>query len=93
MRHERKAVAIGYTVGEIPKVLAVAHGILVNRLIEIAKENDITIYKDANLAEVLSVINVGSPIPDELFKAAAEVLAYCYETNNEFKRKIDNKIY
>jgi len=90
MQREEKAVAVGYSgKGEAPKILAVARGMLVGRLLEIAEEHDITIYRNSDLAEVLAALEVGSEIPEELFNAVAEVLAYCYAVNERFKEKIE----
>jgi flagellar biosynthesis protein len=81
-------VALEYS-GEIPKILAVARGLFFDRMIQIAREHNITIYKDPDLAEVLSQMPVGVEIPEILFKAVSEVLAYCYRINSDFKKKLD----
>jgi flagellar biosynthesis protein len=89
MKEEKVGVALEYS-GEIPKILAVARGILFDRLIQIAREHNITIYEDSDLAGVLSQLPVGIDIPETLFKAVSEVLAYCYRINSDFKKKLDN---
>jgi Uncharacterized homolog of the cytoplasmic domain of flagellar protein FhlB len=89
MKEEKIGVALEYS-GEIPKILATARGILFDRLIQIAREHNITIYKDSDLAGVLSQLPVGIEIPETLFKAVSEVLAYCYRINSDFKTKMDN---
>jgi flagellar biosynthesis protein len=90
MKDENIGVALEYS-GDIPRILATARGLLFDRLIQIAREHNITIYKDADLAQVLSQLPIGSQIPDDLYKAVAEVLAYCYRTNSEFKAKMENR--
>jgi len=89
MKEEKVGVALEYS-GEIPKILATARGALFDRLIQIAREHNITIYKDSDLAVVLSQLPVGIEIPETLFKAVSEVLAYCYRINSDFKKKLDN---
>jgi flagellar biosynthesis protein len=89
MKEEKVGVALEYS-GEIPKILATARGALFDRLIQIAREHNITIYKDSDLAGVLSQLPVGIEIPETLFKAVSEVLAYCYRINSDFKKKLDN---
>ena len=89
MKEEKVGVALEYS-GEIPKILATARGALFDRLIQIAREHNITIYKDSDLAVVLSQLPVGFEIPETLFKAVSEVLAYCYRINSDFKKKLDN---
>ncbi len=89
MKEDKVGVALEYS-GEIPKILAVARGLFFDRLIQIAREYNITIYQDPDLAEVLSQVPVGIEIPETLFKAVSEVLAYCYRINSDFKKKLDN---
>ncbi len=89
MNKYRKGVALGYSNGDnAPKVIASARGILVEKLLEIAERYNITVYKDADLAEALSVLDTGMEVPEHLFRAVAEVLAYCYRVNSEFRDKM-----
>ncbi len=88
IKDDTVGVALEYS-GEIPKILAVARGLFFDRMIQIAREHNITIYKDPDLAEVLSQMPVGVEIPEILFKAVSEVLAYCYRINSDFKKKLD----
>ena len=87
MNKEKKGVALEYN-GDIPKVTASARGKLLEKLLEIAKSHNITVYHDPDLTEVLYQLPVGSEIPEDLFAAVAGVLAYCYRINNEFKSKV-----
>src|SRR6056297_4001778 len=65
--------------GPVPKIVAQAKGELAKRIIEIALENDITIYKDEKLVEKLLELDYYSEIPPELYKAVAEVIVYVYQ--------------
>ncbi|HON77750.1 MAG TPA: EscU/YscU/HrcU family type III secretion system export apparatus switch protein [Spirochaetota bacterium] len=86
----KKAVALGYDGGDAsPSVLAVARGILAEKLLELAREHGITIVNDPDLAGVLSELNAGDEIPEHLFRAVAEVFGYCYRMNSEFRKKFD----
>ncbi len=86
----KKGIAVGYSPGEpAPEILAVARGLLAERMLVIARENDITIYKDSDLAEVLSNMAPGDCIPESLFSALSEILAYCYRINEKFRDKMD----
>ncbi len=76
----------------IPSVIAKAKGILVKKLLSIAENNNIEIYKDEDLAHALYAINIDSDISPELYKSVVEVLVYCYNINNDLKQKIDSKI-
>ena len=90
MKKDDKAVALGYTGRDVPKILAIARGRLVEKLLDIAEKNNVTIYRDSDLAEVLSTLDIGSEIPENLFQAVAAVLAYCYRVNLKFKEKIES---
>ncbi len=85
---ENKGIAIEYS-GEIPRIIAIARGKLLKKMVEIAEQYNITVYKDQNLAEILSQLEIGSTIPEDLFKAMAEILAYCYKINENFKEKMN----
>ena len=86
-----KSVALKYA-GNAPKIVAKAQGALADKLIDIAKKNNISIFVDSDLAEILFPLKIGSEIPDNLFYAVVKVFAYCYEINNELKQKIDRMI-
>ena len=88
MDHENKGIALKYSV-DIPKILAIAQGELLKHLLKLAEKNNITIYKDPDLTEVLSRFEVGAEIPEVLYKTIAEVLAHCYKVNSDFREKID----
>ncbi len=88
MEIEKKGTALEYSESKgVPEIIAQARGQFVENLLQIARDHDITIYKDADLSEALSVLNIGSEVPEELYIAMTEVLAYCYEVNDRFKRK------
>ena len=82
-----KAVALEYR-KSAPVVLSVARGEFVEKMLKLAGERGITIYRDKDLADVLSVLKPGDEVPEKLFSAVAAVMAYCYNVNMEFKQKI-----
>lgn len=74
---EKTAVAVAYNPGEVaPKILAVGKGEVAERIIEMAKENDVPFYQDNKLAETLSRLQIGDTIPPELYEVVAEILAF-----------------
>lgn len=78
------AVALSYdpSVVEAPRVVASGRGELAERILAVAAANGVTIREDADLAEILSAVDVDSVIPVEAFAAVAEILAYVYRVNN-----------
>ena len=75
------AVALQYKPGEMnaPKVVAKGAGVLAERIKKIAMEHGIEIVEDPPLARALyRNVEVGEEIPESLYKAVAEILAYVY---------------
>ena len=93
MEYIRKAVALGYSgSGESPRVVAKARGELVRALLELAEKHKITVYRDPDLAESLIAMDTGAEINPRLFRAVAEVLAYCYRVNDRFREKLGDQV-
>ena len=84
-----KAVAIEYERGgdSAPRVTASGQGNVAEQILAIAFERGIKVREDAELVEILSLIEVDSPIPLEAFTAVAEILAYVYQANAALKPK------
>ncbi len=75
------ALAIQYEQAKMsaPKVIAKGRGLVAEKIKEIAVENGITIVENKPLARVLyKVVGVEQVIPENLYRAVAEVLAYVY---------------
>jgi flagellar biosynthetic protein FlhB len=61
------------------KVVAKGQNLIALRIIEIARSHYIAIYQDPPLARLLyNTIDIGEEIPENLYKAIAEVLAFVY---------------
>ncbi len=73
----KTAVAIAYEPGEeAPKILATGKGLIAERIIEKAKEEDVPFYKDSKLVATLSKLEIGDMIPPELYEVVAEILVF-----------------
>jgi len=70
------AVALHYDKTGAPRVVAKGKGTIGEKIIEIAKQNDIPIQENEVLAGALSNVELGDEIPAELYKAVAEVLIF-----------------
>lgn len=79
----KKAIAIQYDKdkGDAPLVLASGKGQIAEQIIKAAREAGLEITQDADLAEMLAHVPVGTEIPVELYQAVAEVLAFVYRVN------------
>lgn len=81
------AVALRYDDGSMdaPKVVAKGADFVAQKIKMIAKENDIVMVENRPLARALyDQVEIGEEVPEEFFKAVAEILAYVYR----IKRKI-----
>jgi len=81
-----EAVALAYDPGEggLPRVTAKGRGELARELIRLAVENNIPIKYDPDLIQVLSTLDIGQAIPEEVYVAVAEILAFIYWVNQNF---------
>ena len=71
------AIALHYEKGtNAPVVVAKGRGTIGEKIVEIAKANDIPIEENEILAGALSNVELGDEIPAELYKAVAEVLVF-----------------
>jgi flagellar biosynthesis protein len=70
------AVALHYDKGGAPRVVAKGRGTVGEKIIEVARANDIPIEENELLAGALSNVELGDEIPAELYKAVAEVLIF-----------------
>jgi flagellar biosynthetic protein FlhB len=79
------AVALKYDkeVSDAPYVLAKGVDFLAKRIRETAKEHNIEIVENPQLARTLyASVDIGSVIPPELYQAVAEILAFVYKLKN-----------
>ena len=73
-----RVVALRYDGVNTPRVTAKGRGTLADQILALAEEYDIPIEKDPELAALLSQIPLGDEIPETLYLAVAEVIAFAY---------------
>jgi flagellar biosynthetic protein FlhB len=75
------AVAIKYDakVSDAPVVIAKGQDFIAHRIKEVAKENNVEIVENKLLARtIFDTVDIGKAIPQDLFQAVAEILAFIY---------------
>jgi flagellar biosynthetic protein FlhB len=74
------AVALKYQSGmSAPIVIAKGQDLVAQKIKKIARESKVPIVENKPLARALfAAVEIGAAIPQELYKAVAEVLAYVY---------------
>lgn len=83
------AVALKYESGmTAPVVLAKGQDAVAQKIKGIARDNRVPIVENKPLARALyAAVEVGGSVPQELFKAVAEVLAYVYKLKHRHRRR------
>jgi flagellar biosynthesis protein len=77
MKDKRRAAALKYEGGyEAPIVSASGIGIIADKIIEKAIENEVPVVENKELSELLTNVDVGEAIPTELYEAVAHIIAY-----------------
>jgi flagellar biosynthesis protein len=78
------AVALRHDRGEdaAPRVVASGRGHAAETILDIAFASGIKVREDADLAEMLQAVDIGSEIPLAAFAAVAEILARLYQAND-----------
>lgn len=68
-----------------PKVIAKGRGAIAEKIIELAQKHNVPIKSDPALVQILSKLDIDEQIPIELYKAVAEILAFVYSANNQYR--------
>ncbi len=83
------AVALHYSGGGAPRVVAKGGGELAQRIMEKAREHNVPLQEDAALAGALARLELGREIPRDLYVAVAHVLAFAWSVTG--KRNVSVK--
>ena len=65
---------------------AKGRGELAERIVETAREHDVAIEQNAILAQALSAVELDDEIPEELYRATAQVIAFVLSLRGELSR-------
>ncbi|MGO9751594.1 MAG: EscU/YscU/HrcU family type III secretion system export apparatus switch protein [Solirubrobacteraceae bacterium] len=75
----RRAAALRYDSGDnAPRITASGSGYVAARIVEVARELGIPVKSDPALAKALALLDLGSEVPEEMYRAVAEALAWAY---------------
>ncbi len=83
---QKKAVALRYDKSQesAPVVIGKGLGLLADKIIALAKENNIPIHQDHDLVEILSHMDLNQEIPPDTYILVAEILAFIYRANQSY---------
>jgi flagellar biosynthesis protein len=74
----RRATALKYEGTGAPKVTAAGQGLIADRIVAAARAAGVAVREDAALVEALAGLDLGREIPEDLYAAVAEALAWAY---------------
>lgn len=83
------AVALQYDTETMPapKVVAKGQNLIAQKIKQVARDSNITIVENKPLAQTLfKTVEIGQDIPEDLYRAVAEVLAYVFRLKNSQKK-------
>lgn len=78
MNPSRQAIALFYDGKTTPRVTARGEEALAEEIIRIARESGVPLYENADLVRSLAALDLGDEIPELLYRAIAEVIAFAY---------------
>ena len=68
-----------------PVVVASGYGHIAERIIDIAENRGIPVYRDDSSASMLCMLDVGASIPPELYQVVATIYCQILSTANRLK--------
>ena len=73
-KSKSKAVALRYNAEEdiAPVVIASGYGSVADRIIDIAEQRGIPVFRDDSAASIMCMLEVGTAIPEELYHSTNE---------------------
>ena len=77
-KHYMQAVALEYGRNKSPVLIAKGDDELARRIVAEAKKQGVYVAEDPRLLAMLSRLDVGQEIPEDMFTAVAVILAWVY---------------
>lgn len=83
----RTAVALRYDGHGAPRVTAKGRGYVAEEILALAREHSIPLHEDTALVSLLARLELNEEIPEKLYRAVAEVLAFAYRLRGKWPEK------
>lgn len=80
------AVALNYDEESAPRVTAKGVGDIAEHIMAIAKTHNVPLQENPELVKVLVELELGTQIPEALYLAVAEVIAFAYLLRGKFPK-------
>lgn len=72
------AVALKYDGDKAPTITATGTHELAEEIVRIAREHEVPLYENAELASLLARLSLNEEIPESLYRVIAEILAFAF---------------
>ena len=87
MKQRKKAVALKYELNnEAPLITAAGMGPIADKIIEKAEESDVPVVYNKELTDLLSNVDIGKEIPEDLYEAVAYIIAFVTDLDKKNER-------
>lgn len=85
----KKAVALQYDdqKNAAPIIVASGMGYMAEKILDVALKNDVPVHEDASLATILTQLELGAQIPEELYKTVVDIYVYLLNYANKQAEK------
>ncbi len=87
----RMAVALEYDGKGAPRVSAKGAGETAEQIIKLATEHGVPLQQDEGLVRLLAQVDLDAEIPEALYRAVAEVIAFAYLLKGKFPAGYDRR--
>lgn len=72
-----KAIALKYENDQLaPVIVASGMGHVAEKIVELAAKSQVPVYEDTSLATILSRLELGAEVPEELYQAIVDIYVY-----------------
>lgn len=85
----KKAVALSYDEEKsaAPVIVASGMGHMAEKIVEVARDSGVPVYEDNSLATMLTQLELGSEIPEELYQAIVDIYVYFLKFADKDRKK------
>ncbi len=85
----QEATALSYEPGQkAPRVVASGRGYVAELIIAAAEEAGVPVKSDPALARALAALDLGDEVPEAMYRAVAETLAWAYRVDAQAGKSV-----
>ncbi len=85
------AVALHYDEVNAPRVVAKGNDDIAQKIMEIARRHNVPLQENTELVRLLSKVELGEQIPEVLYLAVAEIIAFAYYLRGKVPQAMNKK--